>query len=202
MENSKIYNNHELIIDFSTITFGSLLMALAVNLFIKEHSLAPGGITGFSVIMNKVLKIPIDFIYLGISIPLLLLGIKFLGKTFGIKTLYITCMCPLFIRIIPQVHVTNNFLVASIAGGFLVGLGIGISLLKGATTGGTDLAASLLNKFIPSIKIPIFLFILDGSVVISSGIVSHDYKTAIYSMISLLIIIKTIDLMLKIFKVQ
>lgn len=197
MENTTKFNKSEILIDYSFITLGSFLMSLAVNLFVKEHTLAPGGITGLSVILNKVLNIPIDFVYFGISVPLLLIGIKFLGKSFGIKTLYITIMCPLFLRIIPETHITDNVVLAGILGGLLVGIGIGIALLRGCTTGGTDLAAALLNKFIPKIKIPIFLLILDGSVVLSSAIVTNDYKTAIYSMISLLVIIKTIDTILK-----
>lgn len=197
MELNKRYQEQRIVLDYLYITSGSFLIALAVNLFLKEHTLAPGGVTGFSIVLNKLLGIPIDFVYFGISIPLLILGIKFLGKSFGIKTLYMTVAAPVFLRIIPQIHVTNNIVLACIGGGLLVGIGIGIALLRGCTTGGTDLAATLLNKVIPGIKIPVFLFMLDGLVVLSSGLVSGDYKTAIYSMISLVVIIKTIDFMLK-----
>lgn len=197
MENHISREKSEIFKDYFLITIGGFLMALSVNIFLKRYTLAPGGITGFSVVMNKLLGIPIDFVYFGVSIPLLILGIKVLGKSFGIKTLYVTVISPLFIRIIPEINLFDNIILSAILGGILVGAGIGIALIRNCTTGGTDLAAALLNKMIPKIKIPIFLFILDGLVVISSGIVSHDFKNAIYSMISLLVIIKTIDFMLK-----
>lgn len=197
MEDNLSRNKSEFFKDYFLITIGGFLMALSVNVFLKRYTLAPGGITGFSVIMNKLLGIPIDFVYFGISVPLLILGIKALGKSFGIKTLYVTVVSPLFIRIIPEIKLFDNIILSAILGGLLVGTGIGIALVRNCTTGGTDLAAALLNKLIPKIKIPIFLFMLDGLVVISSGIVSRDFKNAIYSMLSLLVIIKTIDFILK-----
>lgn len=187
----------EKIKDYLLITVSSFLMALSVNFFLKEKTLAPGGITGLSVVLNKAFGIPVDFVYFGISIPLLLMGIFVLGKSFGLKTLYITVTSPIFLRIIPQTHITDNLFIASIVGGLLVGTGIGIALLRDCATGGTDLIATLIHKLIPKVKIPVILFILDGSIVISSGFISKNYSIALYSLLSLLVIIKTIDIILK-----
>lgn len=192
----------ELVLDYILITFSSLLMALAVMLFFKEHMLAPGGITGMSIVVNALTGIPVEYVSLGISAPLLLMAILFLGKSFGIKTLYITLTAPLFLKIIPQTHVTSNLLLAGIAGGLLVGISIGIAIVRGCATGGTDLLAMLINKVITRVKLPVILFILDGIVVIGSGLISKNYMVSLYSLISLFVIINSINFITKRFSPQ
>lgn len=182
----------EMVKDYLLITISALLMALAVNFFFAEHTLAPGGITGLSVVLSTFLSIPVENISLGISMPLLVMGVLFLGKGFGIKTLYITLMGPLFLKVIPQTHITDNLLVAGIIGGLLVGTAIGIAIIRGCSTGGTDLVAMLINRIIKFLKLPVILFILDGFIIVASGIISKNFMISIYSLISLILIIKTI----------
>lgn len=188
---------NELISDYIFITFSSLLMAIAVKLFFKEHMLAPGGITGLSIIMNALTGLPVEYVSLGISAPLLLMGILFLGKSFGIKTLYITLVAPLFLKAIPQAHITSNLLFAGIAGGLLVGTAVGIAIIRGCATGGTDLLAMLINKIFTAVKLPVILFILDGIVVVGSGLISKNYMVSIYSLISLIVIINSISYIIR-----
>ncbi|TQX29840.1 YitT family protein [Clostridioides difficile] len=182
----------EMIKDYLLITISAFLMALAVNFFFAEHTLAPGGITGLSVVLSSFLSMPVENISLGISMPLLVMGLLFLGKGFGIKTLYITLMGPLFLKVIPQTHITDNLLVAGVIGGLLVGTAIGIAIIRGCSTGGTDLVAMLINKVIKFLKLPVILFMLDGFIIVASGIISKNFMISIYSLISLLLIIKTI----------
>ncbi|MGS6916771.1 YitT family protein [Clostridioides difficile] len=182
----------EMIKDYLLITISAFLMALAVNFFFAEHTLAPGGITGLSVVLSTFLSMPVENISLGISMPLLVMGLLFLGKGFGIKTLYITLMGPLFLKVIPQTHITDNLLVAGVIGGLLVGTAIGIAIIRGCSTGGTDLVARLINKVIKFLKLPVILFMLDGFIIVASGIISKNFMISIYSLISLLLIIKTI----------
>ncbi|EQJ05266.1 YitT family protein [Clostridioides difficile] len=182
----------EMIKDYLLITISAFLMALAVNFFFAEHTLAPGGITGLSVVLSTFLSMPVENISLGISMPLLVMGLLFLGKGFGIKTLYITLMGPLFLKVIPQTHITDNLLVAGGIGGLLVGTAIGIAIIRGCSTGGTDLVAMLINKVIKFLKLPVILFMLDGFIIVASGIISKNFMISIYSLISLLLIIKTI----------
>ncbi|MBY2717527.1 YitT family protein [Clostridioides difficile] len=182
----------KMIKDYLLITISAFLMALAVNFFFAEHTLAPGGITGLSVVLSTFLSMPVENISLGISMPLLVMGLLFLGKGFGIKTLYITLMGPLFLKVIPQTHITDNLLVAGVIGGLLVGTAIGIAIIRGCSTGGTDLVAMLINKVIKFLKLPVILFMLDGFIIVASGIISKNFMISIYSLISLLLIIKTI----------
>ncbi|MBY2477262.1 YitT family protein [Clostridioides difficile] len=182
----------EMVKDYLLITISAFLMALAVNFFFAEHTLAPGGITGLSVVLSTFLSMPVENISLGISMPLLVMGVLFLGKGFGIKTLYITLMGPLFLKLIPQTHITDNLLVAGIIGGLLVGTAIGIAIIRGCSTGGTDLVAMLINRIIKFLKLPVILFMLDGFIIVASGIISKNFMISVYSLISLLLIIKTI----------
>ena len=174
----------EMIKDYLLITISAFLMALAVNFFFAEHTLAPGGITGLSVVLSTFLSMPVENISLGISMPLLVMGLLFLGKGFGIKTLYITLMGPLFLKVIPQTHITDNLLVAGVIGGLLVGTAIGIAIIRGCSTGGTDLVAMLINKVIKFLKLPVILFMLDGFIIVASGIISKNFMISIYSLIS------------------
>lgn len=190
----------ELILDYLLITLSAFLMALAVNLFFEEHTLAPGGITGMSVVLSKFLSINVEYISLSISLPLLVLGVIFLGKGFGIKTIYITLMAPLFLKIIPKTHITNNLLIAAILGGLLVGTAIGISVIRNCSTGGTDLLAMLLNKILKKIKLPHIIFALDSIIIISSSLITKNFMTSVFSLIALLIIIKTISFMINKYK--
>lgn len=189
--------NKEIIKDYLWITLSSILTAMAVNFFFKEHNLAPGGITGASIIGSNFTGIPVEVMSLSISIPLLIMGILFLGKSFGIKTLYITLMSPLFLKLIPEINVTDNLLIAGIIGGLLVGSAIGIAIVRNCATGGTDLAAMLINKIVRFVKLPVILFILDGTIVVGSGIISKNFMISVYSLLSLFVIINTINFITK-----
>ena len=192
--------------DYGWITFAAALTALAVNFFFIYTGLAPGGITGLSLVCSTIIKIPVSTMSLCISIPLLILSTLLLGKNFGIKTLYITLITPLFMKIIPIIHVTKilydihpilELLIAGLLGGILVGLAIGIALNHDCATGGTDVIALLIQYIFKFLKLRIILFFLDGFVVISSGMIQNDMLIAVFSFLSLLTIIQTIDFVTK-----
>jgi len=190
-----------LIRDYACITFSALLTALAVNCIFQSTGLAPGGITGLAIICSLITKIPVAYMTLCISIPLLVLGTLLLGKSFGIKTLYITLVTPVCMKLVPYVDFARLFsglpdilmlLLAAVLGGLLVGTAIGIALNHDCATGGTDLIALLIQYFFRFFKLSAILFVLDGSVVIASGVISGDFFIAAFSLLSLFIIIHTI----------
>ena len=191
----------KLIKEYLWITVSAFLTALAVNLVFKSTGLAPGGITGLAIIFSTVSGIPIQYMTLCISIPLFIMAVIFLGKSFGIKTLYITLVTPVCMIIVPTIHITKFFAtinpllelaIAAIIGGLLVGASVGVALNNDCATGGTDLIALLLQHFVKFLKVPVILLFLDGFVVVASGIISKNIMIAIFSFISLMIIIQTI----------
>lgn len=178
--------------DFFLLTLSAILTAMAVKLFFIEYVLTPGGITGLAIAFSFILNIEVDYISLAISIPLLVIATYILGKSFGIKTLYITITVPLFLKIIPLISITNSIVIAAICGGLLVGLSISLALYCKCATGGTDVIALLLKKMFKSIDLSIILFILDMIIVLLSMLISKDYFTSLYSIVSLLVIMVTI----------
>lgn len=191
----------QVLLDYGFITLSALLTAAAVNVFFVSTGLAPGGITGLSIICALITGIPIAYMTLCIAIPLLVLATVLLGKSFGIKTLYITLATPIWMKFIPDVKLMEVLgflpdmgiaLLAAVVGGILVGLAIGIALNRGCATGGTDVIALLIQHFLKFLKVPVILLVLDGSVVIASGFISRDVFIAVFSFLSLLIIIYTI----------
>lgn len=199
----KVFMNKQSIVkDYIWITFAACITAFAVNFFFKSTGLAPGGITGLSLVCSTVLGIPVEYMSLCISIPLLILSTIVLGKGFGIKTLYITLATPVFMHLIPTIHITSflyelhpilELIVAGLCGGILVGCAIGIALNHACATGGTDVIALLIRHVFKFLKLSVILFFLDGSVVIASGVITQNILISVFSFISLLTIIKTIS---------
>lgn len=178
--------------DLGLLTLSALLTALAVRLFFTEFALTPGGITGLAITASSITNIEVDIISLCISIPLLIVSTLFLGGEFGIKTLYITLMVPLFLRVIPEIHITNSIILASILGGILVGTSIGLAIYRRCATGGTDIIAMLLRKVIKKIDLATILFVLDITIVLSSWAISGNFLTSVCSALSLFVIMQTI----------
>ena len=187
--------------DYLWITLSAVFTAMAVNLFFQSTGLAPGGITGLAIIFSLITHIPVSYMSLVISIPLLILATVLLGKGFGVKTLYITLITPVFMEIVPVLDLKAACaslpwvaapLIAAIAGGVLVGAAVGIALNHQCATGGTDVIALLIQYVFRFLKVPTILFCLDGSVVVASGIISGNIWIAGFSLFSLFIIMQTI----------
>lgn len=192
--------------DYVWITISALLTALAVNLFFSSTGLAPGGITGLSIVCSSIFQIDVSTMSLCISIPLLILSTLVLGKSFGVKTLYITLASPLFMKVIPafaltaplaRLHPIIELVGAGMIGGLLVGTAIAIALNHDCATGGTDVIALLIQHVCRRLPLSVILFVLDGSVVIISGIITNSIFISVFSLFSLIVIIKTIRLVTK-----
>ncbi len=184
--------------DYIGITLGTFLIAVSLLMFLEPNTIAPGGVTGLAIVIQKVSGIPMDVTNLAINIPLFIIGLMVLGKAFGAKTAYGTASLSIFIRILivifgNNINATGDLLLASIFGGVTVGIGIGIVFRSGATTGGTDLAGAILNKYIPGFSIPKLMMIIDLIIVAAAGIVNRNIETSLYSIISLYILVKVAD---------
>lgn len=194
MTQRKLY---ELFKSLIGLALGTFLLAVGLALFLEPNTIAPGGVTGFAIVLKQVTNIPVYITNLVINIPLFIIGIIILGKNFGWKTLYATVLLSVFLKIIPINEITTDLLLASIFGGLISGVGLGIVFKVGGTTGGTDLAGSIFNKILPSFSVSTFMMALDLIVVIFAGIVDKRVETALYSVIALFITVKVIDLILE-----
>ncbi|WP_300398756.1 YitT family protein [Faecalicoccus sp.] len=189
------------IIDLVWLVASSIFSALAVNWIFIFTGLAPGGITGMSIILSTVTHIPVSVMTLCISVPLLLLSFFVLGTSFGFKTVFVIIMNPLMMAIVPEIDITGIFaninliiqqIIAALLGGVLVGLAVGLALNHEGATGGTDVIALLIHHYVKKVQVQTILFLLDGIVVILSGIISKDFMVAVFSLISLVVINRVI----------
>ena len=179
---------------------GCLLMGVSINMFLNPFNIAPGGLTGVSIIINTLTNIPIWLINISFDIPLFLFAFRILGKKDGIKTLLGIAFLTLSLKLtenLANVQATTDVLLSSITGGIILGVALGLIFRINGSTGGTDLIGLLLNKSFPSLSVPVLMGAADGCVVILSGIVSRNIEIALYSAISLYIIVKVSNVMVE-----
>jgi len=184
--------------EYFYIALGTLITALAFNLFLIPHKIAPGGISGIATVIYYVLngKIPVGVIMLVFNIPLFIIGIRELGGSFGFKTLLSTILLSLFIDLIKLPSMTDEPILASIYGGVIMGVGLGLVFKGNATTGGTDLLAKIIHKFFHFIGISWVLFVIDSLVVVTAALVFGPTQ-ALYALVALYINSKLIDLIVE-----
>ncbi|MBU5438499.1 YitT family protein [Tissierella sp. MSJ-40] len=190
-------NWYKNIFSYIGIAVGVLLMAIGLNYFLEPNTIAPGGVTGFAIVLKKTINIPVYITNLIINIPLFILGVKTLGKNSGWKTLYATLLLSFFLKTLPPLFLTHDLLLSSIFGGVLTGIGLGIVFKFGGTTGGTDLAGAILNKYFPKFGLSTFMMMIDLCVVVFAGVVDKKIETSLYSIIALFVTIKVVDLILE-----
>lgn len=139
--------------DYFLMTVGSVIFCMAWTSFLIPNGLASGGLTGLCTIIQYGTGIPVGLTYPIINIVLLVLGFLSLGRAFGFKTIYVIAVTSLLFDILPEfpqlVVVMDEKLLVALVGAALESVGIGLVLLRGGSTGGTDIIAMLINKYWP-----------------------------------------------------
>ena len=192
MKNRKTMNK-SIIREYSLIVLGSLLTALSFNFFFIPNEIAPGGLSGLASVFYFLFDFPVGVTTLILNIPLFLTGIRQLGGIFGVRTLLATILLSVFIDLVKVPALTNDSLLASIYGGILMGLGLGIIFRMNATTGGTDLLAKLIHQHFASISVGLVLFMVDLAVVLLAGIFLGPSQ-GLYAVVALALSSKVVDL--------
>ncbi len=185
------------VMSYFAIAIGSLILAAGLQYFLAPNTIAPGGVTGFAIVIETLTAFPIYITNLVINIPLFIFGAKYLGKSRAIKTAFSTLMLTIFLRILPEVVLTHDLLLSAIFGGVMTGVGLGIVFKFDGTTGGSDLAGAMLNKKFPGLSIANFMMVIDLTVVAFAGMVEKQIETALYSVIALYVSVKVIDMVLE-----
>lgn len=182
---------------FAKMSLGTILYGMGISLFLDPNSLAPGGVVGISIILNRFIGIGTGTLYLLINIPVLLLGFKKLGGRFIKKTLYIVVLNTIVTNTLAYAEpVTREPLLAAVAGSILLGIGMGTVFKCGATTGGMDIVVKLLRRKYKHIKTGSLFLVIDVTVVAISGLVFRNFNTAMYALITVALTGKVIDFIL------
>ncbi|WP_079710822.1 YitT family protein [Paraliobacillus ryukyuensis] len=180
------------VIEYSFVIIGSFFVAIGFNLFLLPNNVASGGVSGISTITKAVFDWEPSIVQWLLNIPLFIAGLLILGRNFGAKTLIGTVILPFFVFLTSDMEpATLDPLLGAIFGGMSVGVGIGIVFRGKASTGGIDLAAQLLHKYIP-LPLGICVALFDGMIVLTATLV-FSVEQGLYALIGLFVTSRTID---------
>jgi uncharacterized membrane-anchored protein YitT (DUF2179 family) len=182
-----------LVSEYIHILVGSAFVAMAFNVFLLPNQVASGGVSGISIILFTLVGWEPAYVQWAFNIPLFIAGVVLLGKHFGTKTLVGTIFLPLVVYLTRDLQpATLDPLLGAIFGGIGVGLGLGIVFRGKGSTGGTDLAAQIINKY-TGFSLGRCVLLIDGVIVLTAAIV-FDIERGLYALIALFVTSKTIDL--------
>jgi len=173
--------------EYFYITFGVLLVALSAEFFLSPNKIAAGGVFGIAMILNYFFpKLAIGMLMLVMNVILFIIAFIVIGNKFGAKTIYTSIALSgtlwLMEKVVPAgIMVTNNLFLASVFGTIISGIGMGIVFNQNASTGGTDILAKIINKFV-SINIGKSLLVVDFVVTIFAGI-SFGAEVGMYALL-------------------
>lgn len=184
------------VVDYAQMIVGAVLTALSFDWFFLPNQIAPGGITGVATLLNHLIGVPVGLTSIVLNIPLFLLGYKAVGGSFAFRSLLAMILLSVLIDLIPETALTTDVLLASVYGGLLMGVGLGLVLRAGATTGGTDLAAKIIHNHWSGISVGGVLLALDCIVVAMAALV-FGAQAALYAAVSLVVCSKVIDLVIQ-----
>ncbi|WP_020616932.1 YitT family protein [Paenibacillus daejeonensis] len=171
---------------------GSLLVAFGFNMLLIPLALLSGGISGVSMIIGYATGANIGWLYFALNVPLLIWGWLRLGRPFIFWSIVSVITATLFLQLLPVDPLVNDLLLGSIFGGILVGIGSGIALRMGGSSGGFDIIASIITRK-RDVPVGSMIFLLNGLVVLALGFLSGDWRLALYSMLSIFAAGKMVD---------
>lgn len=190
--------NHKfggLIKDYAIITFGLLLYALGWLLFLVPAEITGGGVSGIAAVVFFATKIPISITFLIINAVLVLIAIKILGASFGIKTIYsivvLTVFFAVFQNILKEPLVDDTFL-SAVLGGMSGGIGLGIVFSRGGSTGGTDIFAMIVMKY-RNVSPGKIIMLCDVIIIASSYFVFQSPEKLVYGYVSMWVVSYSLD---------
>ncbi|AGF55368.1 uncharacterized membrane-anchored protein YitT (DUF2179 family) [Clostridium saccharoperbutylacetonicum] len=191
----KSKNNHILTLVYRVVlmSIGSVLASIGLEIFLIPNNIIDGGITGISIMASYITNLPLGLFVFILNIPFLVLGYKQIGKTFALSTLFsVICLSIGVSFLHPIPGITKDILLATIFGGIILGVGVGIIIRNGGSLDGTEIVAIIMDKrssfSIGEIVMFINLFILGGS-----GIL-FGWDRAMYSLMAYFIAFKAIDI--------
>lgn len=164
------------------LTAAAFIYAVAISLFLDPNDIAPGGVTGLSILVNRFVPLPVGTINLLLNVPIVALGLWKFGWRFIASTMYTLAMTTVFIDTLsPFGAVTDDLLIAAVLGGALIGVSLAYVFKAGATTGGADIIVKVMRTKWQHIKTNMLFLAFDSMVIVASWIVFRDLTVAFYA---------------------
>ena len=184
------------VMDFLFVALGSILIAFAITSILKPNELITGGITGISIMLEELIHIKYTYSYYVLSILVLAVAWIAMGRREGIKIITMSIIFPFVLIVFERFNfcfIRNDMMLASVYFGLICGIGSGLVLKRGYSMGGTDTIAKILHhRIFTFVSISEILLCIDGLLIASSAIV-YNLNTALYAIISQIIVVVMID---------
>jgi uncharacterized membrane-anchored protein YitT (DUF2179 family) len=182
------------------ILLGCAIMGLSYALFLIPHHFVPGGVSGIAMIVNYFSGLPVGALIMALNIPVFLLGLKTMGKKYVLSSLAGMVVSSVFIDVFHEVlrlpSATTNPVLASIYGGVMLGVGLGLVFRGRASTGGSDIIGMVLSKF-TGLSLGFGIMVTDFVVISASGLALRSLEAPLYGYLVLFLSTKVIDMILE-----
>ena len=177
------------------ITFGSILLAVAIAFFLLPATIVTGGTPGMGILLHLLFPVKVGIAMLLINIPLILVGIKFIDTHFALRSIYSMVLTAIAVdsinafMVIPELKI---MLLSTLYGGIFAGLGVGLVLKGNASAGGTTIVARIIANY-THLKPAQVLLIMDSMIILTIGLIFKDMEKILWSMISIYVTAQVID---------
>lgn len=184
--------------DYIIYIAGCAVYAAAVTALLAANEISPGGLTGIATVVQRLTGISSGITLMLLNIPILLLGFWRFGGRFIIRTSVVTVILSVFMSLaeeyVPPVKIDP--VLAALFGGIAGGAGLGLVLLRGATTGGVDIVAKLLHRRFPHLSVGRIILTLDAAVILLAAAVYKNIESALYSVVAMYASSRIMDIIL------
>jgi uncharacterized membrane-anchored protein YitT (DUF2179 family) len=182
------------------ILLGCIIIGLSYALFLIPHHFVPGGVSGIAMILNFFSGFPVGATIMVLNVPIFLLGLKTMGKRYVLNSLAGMVASSVFIDLFHEVlkvpSATGNPVLASIYGGVMLGVGLGIVFRGRASTGGSDIIGMVLSKY-TGMSLGYGIMVTDFVVISASGLALQSLEAPLYGYLVLFLSTKVIDMVLE-----
>lgn len=174
--------------NYVMITAFSFTYAVGISLFLDPNNLAPGGISGISIMLSRITPIATGTWIMLLNVPIMALGLWKFGFKFLISTIYCTYISSFFTNLLSGYGaLTSDKLLAALAGGTIMAVSLGMVFKAGATTGGVDIVVKVMRLKYKHLKTGNLYLMMDAAVVILSGIMFRNLETALYAAVTIFV---------------
>ncbi len=179
-------NWKQIFADYLVIALGCLVLAVSLNIFLAPNKISGGGVSSIGTVLLHLFNIPLSVTNIVFNVILFAAGYKFLGKGAVLKTAAGILLLSLFLQVTSYLPAyTGDLMIATLLGGVLMGVGVGLVVRQNGSTGGSDLAALVLHRLIPHISVATFILFIDCAIIVGAALVFKSFTVAAYSVLSL-----------------
>lgn len=187
-----------IVVKYLIIVVGSLIFAASFQFFLYPNSIVSGGVTGIAQIINRLTGLPVGVLSIIMNVPLFIIAWRHFGLDFIVSSFVAMTLFSVFVDVfaVLDIAVTDDAMLASIIGGVIKGIGLGMIYYVGSTTGGIDIVVRLARRRYPHINFGTLMLVMDAVIVAAYALIFQIYDSAMYSLICMFVMSKVVDLVL------